>query len=366
MVNTILDCKPSTPYRVDNPARIPIIGEKGHINRQRTLRDNMNESKSLVEDLLAGSTLSPRQALDILEARGADLSFILAGAHRLKEQQFGNRIELCSIINAKSGRCAENCSFCAQSSHHRTEVPIYPLKSTEEIVAGARQAEAQGSYCYGIVTSGTRFGPGEDMERILTSIREIRSSTGIEPSASLGILDRDAAQALADAGCVTYHHNLETARSFFPNICTTHDYEEDVETIRLAREAGMKVCCGGIFGLGESLEQRVEMAFTIQELGVDSVPLNFLDPITGTPLEGASYLTPMDCLRIIALFRYLLPDKKISVCGGREPNLRDFQSWIFMAGASGTMVGNYLTTSGRSQEDDLRMFADGELIVDVC
>jgi biotin synthase len=208
--------------------------------------------------------------------------------------------------------------------------------------------------------------PGEELERILSAIRQIRSETTIEPSVSLGLLNDETARALADAGCVTYHHNLETARSFFPNICTTHDYEEDVQTVRLAKAAGMKVCCGGIFGLGESLEQRVEMAFTIRDLEVDSVPLNFLNPIAGTPLEGAKNLTPLDCLRIIALFRYLLPDRRISVCGGREPNLRDFQSWIFMAGASGTMIGNYLTTSGRNREADLQMLRDAEVEIDVC
>ncbi len=139
-----------------------------------------------------------------------------------------------------------------------------------------------------------------------------------------------------------------------------------METVRIAKEAGMKVCCGGIFGLGESLEQRAEMAFTIRELNVDSVPLNFLNPVAGTPLEGQSDLTPMDCLRTIALFRYLLPTKRISVCGGREHNLRDFQSWIFMAGASGTMVGNYLTTTGRDRETDMQMFRDAEVRIDGC
>ncbi len=323
-------------------------------------------TRELADRLLAGSAPNSEEALAVLNARGADLTLVLAAAHRLREKAFGNRVELCSIINAKSGRCAENCAFCAQSAHHRTDVPVYPLKSAEDLVAGARNAQAEGSHCYGIVTSGTRVAPGEELETILAALRQIRSQTEIEPSASLGILDEQTAAALAEAGCVTYHHNLETARSFFPSICTTHDYEEDVETVRLAKKTGMKVCCGGIFGLGESLEQRVEMAFTIRELNVDSVPLNFLNPIPGTPLEGTRNLTPMDCLRIVALFRFLLPDKRISVCGGREPNLRDYQSWIFMAGASGTMVGNYLTTSGRDRETDLRMFRDGEFEIHGC
>lgn len=320
----------------------------------------------LPDRILKGGTPTEEEALSILRAGGAELTAVLAGAHRIREQFFGNRIELCSIINAKSGRCSENCAFCAQSGHHRTDVPVYPLKSHEEIIQGAHRAQEEGSHCYGIVTSGTRVQPGEELDRILSALRQIRKETTIEPSASLGLLDEATAKALAEAGCVTYHHNLETSRSFFPNICTTHDYEEDVQTIHLAKAAGMKVCCGGIFGLGESLEQRVEMALTIRDLNVDSVPLNFLNPIQGTPLEGAKNLTPLDCLRIIALFRYLLPDRRISVCGGREPNLRDFQSWIFMAGASGTMVGNYLTTSGRDRETDLQMFRDAEVEIDVC
>lgn len=320
----------------------------------------------LSQKVLAGGCPDIEEARAILCVKGADLTLVLAGAHRIRERAFGNRIELCSIINAKSGRCAENCSFCAQSAHHQTSAPTYPLKTKEEIIQGARQAQAEGSHCYGIVTSGTRVREGEEFERILSAIREIRATTTIEPSASLGLLDERTARALAEAGCVTYHHNLETARSFFPSICTTHDYEEDVNTVRLAKAVGMKVCCGGIFGLGESLEQRIELAFTLRELEVDSVPLNFLNPIAGTPLEGKNDLTPLDCLRIIALFRYLLPDRRISVCGGREPNLREFQSWIFMAGASGTMVGNYLTTSGRDREVDLQMFRDAEVEVHAC
>lgn len=322
--------------------------------------------KDLADKVSGGYLLSAAETRNILRARGADLSEVLAGAHRLRERHLGDTIELCSIINAKSGRCAENCAFCAQSGHHRTAAPVYPLKPLAEIVEGAQRAEAEGSHCYGIVTSGTRVRPGDEFDRILEALRIIRTTTSIDPSTSLGILDETTAAALAAAGCVTYHHNLETARSFFPNICTTHDYEEDVATVRTAKGAGMQVCCGGIFGLGESPEQRIELALTLRELDVDSVPLNFLNPIAGTPLEGKNDLTPLDCIRIIALFRYLLPTKRISVCGGRDKNLRDFQSWIFMAGASGTMIGNYLTTIGRDREADLQMFRDAEVSFHGC
>lgn len=326
----------------------------------------LQEIMTLLDHILAGNVPSSAQGMAILQARGAALTALLAGAHFLKERTFGNRITLCSIINAKSGRCSENCAFCAQSAHFHTNAPVYPLKTREEIVAGALKAQAEGSHCYGIVTSGTRVEACTELDTVLAAIRQIRAGCAIEPSASLGILDEPTAVALAGAGCVTYHHNLETARSFFPRICSTHDYEEDIATVRHAKAAGMKVCCGGILGIGESLEQRIELAETLRELEVDSVPLNFLNPITGTPLADLRELTPMDCLRAIALFRYYLPTTPISVCGGREPNLREFQSWIFMAGASGTMVGNYLTTSGRDRETDLQMLLDGEVEIDAC
>lgn len=323
-------------------------------------------SEKLLDKIANNEPINNEDGLQILKAQGSDFTQLMAGAQYLREQSFGNAVDLCSIINAKSGRCAENCAFCAQSAHHQTDTPVYPLKSTEEIIAGARQAAEEGNHCYGIVTSGTRVEPGAEFDSILSAISEIKKEGRIDPSASLGILNEEQAKALAEAGCATYHHNLETARSFFPQICTTHDYEDDVATVRLAKSSGMKVCCGGIFGLGESLEQRIEMGMTLRELDVDSVPINFLNPVPGTPLEQAQQLTPMDCLRIITLYRYLLPTKRITVCGGREKNLRDLQSWMFMAGASGTMVGNYLTTSGRDRDQDLEMLRDTEVTINAC
>lgn len=327
---------------------------------------HMKSITQLVQDVVKGSALTRDQGLDILRSSGSAYTAYMAGAHFLKDAAFGSTAQLCSIINAKSGHCRENCAFCAQSSHHVAATPVYPLKSYEELVEGAQRAEAEGSHCYGIVTSGTRPEPGKEFDTILAALREIRKSCAIEPSASLGLLTAEMARDLAAAGCVTYHHNLETARSFFPEICTTHDYEEDIETVRLAKAAGMKVCCGGILGLGESLEQRVELAETLRELDVDSIPLNFLNPVKGTPLENCRSLTAMDCLRAITMFRFFLPEKPISVCGGREVNLRELQSWIFMAGASGTMIGNYLTTSGRDRVVDLQMLEDVEVTVRGC
>jgi biotin synthase len=327
----------------------------------------MRKKISAIGDrIINGGEITGDEALVLSETCGGDLFFLFAEANRIREHFLGNGINLCSIVNAKSGRCPENCAFCSQSAHHRTESPVFPLLDEERMVACAREAEAGGSSCFGIITSGTGIKGGEELDRICRVVRRIRRDMRISPSCSLGIIDSETASALKEAGVETYHHNLETARSFFPSICTTHEYEEDVNTVRIAKEAGMKVCCGGIFGLGEAAPQRVELALTLRELDVESVPLNFLNPIQGTPLEGADFITPLECLATIAIFRFILPKKKISVCGGRETNLRDLQSWIFMAGASGTMIGNYLTTTGRPPEQDWQMIRDLGIEVANC
>lgn len=322
--------------------------------------------EELADKVIAGETVSGTEAAVLSGLRGNERLRLFIEAARIRDHYVGNTVTLCSIINAKSGRCPENCAFCAQSSHHDTSVVNYPLLDEEEMVRCATAAEANGASCYGIITSGTSVSKGAELERILSTLRRIRNETGILPSCSLGILDYETALALKDAGMVTYHHNLETARSFFPHICTTHDYEQDVETVRVAIKAGLKVCSGGIFGLGESFEQRIEMAITLRDLGVDSIPVNFLDPVEGTRLAGANNLTPMECLQIIAVYRFLLPASQIKVCGGRERNLRELQSWIFMAGASGMMTGNYLTKAGRNPETDHRLISDLELGVAEC
>jgi biotin synthase len=308
--------------------------------------------------ILDGGSVTYEEAIEIANTPDGETFDLLYQANRVRKHFCGDRVHLCSIINAKSGRCPEDCSFCAQSAHYETDVETYPLVGTEDIVSGALNAAGEGAGCFGIVTSGTTTGKGSDLERICSAIRNIRNEVGIKPACSLGIIDSETAISLRDAGMVKYHHNLETARSFFPNICTTHDYEEDVKTVKAVKEAGLRICCGGIFGLGETPEQRVEFAFTLKELDVDSIPINFLNPVPGTRLAHADFLTPMECLRIIALFRHVMPDKQISVCGGREKNLRDLQSWMFFAGANGTMVGNYLTTTGREPGQDLQMFRD--------
>jgi biotin synthase len=326
--------------------------------------------KQRIEEISAriinGGEMTEDEAMRLSTLGGTDRFALFMAASQVKEHFIGSTVSLCSIINAKSGRCAENCAFCAQSAHHTSDVPVYGLVDEESLVAGAHSAAKCGSKCYGIVTSGTGIYPGAELDRICRAVRRIRQETSIAPSCSLGILNDETAQTLKTAGAVTYHHNLETARSFFPQICTTHDYENDIATVKAARSAGMKVCSGGILGLGETAAQRIELALTLKQLDVDSVPLNFLNPIAGTRLEGISNITPQECLVTIALYRLLLPDKTITVCGGREKNLRDLQSWMFFAGANGTMIGNYLTTSGRNIDDDWQMLKDLELEVAGC
>jgi biotin synthase len=318
------------------------------------------------DNILAGKTISSAEALKLSEANGSDLYLLFAEASRIREHFKGTAVSLCSIINAKSGKCPENCAFCAQSSAHKTDVQVYPLVDEEEIVRCARNAAENGAQCYGIVTSGTGIQPGEELDRICRAVRRIKDETSIDPSCSLGILDNQTALLLKEAGMVTYHHNLETSRSFFPSICTTHDYEQDVETVRAVKKAGLKVCSGGIFGLGENFEQRIEMAETLRELEVDSLPMNFLDPVPGTRLADAAFLTPLDCLKTVAIYRFMMPDQNLAVCGGRDKNLRELQSWIFLAGASGMMTGNYLTKLGRDPEQDRLMLTDLGLTIRKC
>lgn len=311
--------------------------------------------KQILKKSLDKKSISNEEAVYLLTLSGADMFDFLAVANRLREEHSGRYIKLCAIINAKSGGCEEDCAFCAQSAHNRAKIDIYPLVPPAKIVESAKKAKRDGAIEFSIVTSGYGVDGDEEINKIAVAISEMKKATGMGACASLGILSKSTLKKLKSAGLNRYHHNLETARSYFTQICTTHDYDEDIKAIVNAKKCGLKVCCGGIFGLGETLQQRVELLMTLKELDVDSVPINFLNPIAGTPLEGKNYLNPLDCLKIIALARVLMPNKDIVVCGGREVNLKDLQPMMFFAGANGTMTGNYLTTTGRPSEEDLRM-----------
>ena len=322
--------------------------------------------RAMEEKALALDPLTWDEAVELMSLDTVHIYDLIASANRVRRKFKGDEISICSIINAKSGQCPEDCSFCSQSSSAKTSAPVFDLISQEKITAGARDAAANGARKYGIVTSGYGFGAKgskKTLDGLVDHISALKQDCEVHRCASLGIIDEATARRLKAAGLEEYHHNLETARSFFPSVCTTHDYEEDVSTVRAAKAAGLRVCCGGIFGLGESAEQRVEMAFTLRELEVDSIPLNFLNPIKGTRLENQPPLPALEILKIIAVYRLILPAKDIKAAGGREKNLRDLQCMMFAAGANSTMVGNYLTTCGRPAEEDLRMIRDLGLTV---
>jgi biotin synthase len=313
----------------------------------------MSTAAKLAEDVMSGYKISRQEAEALFEIETIAL---LSGADKIREKFKGKKINLCRIINAKSGSCSENCSFCAQSACHNTKIEKYPLVNSGEIAAAVKEAVENHAGCFGIVTSGNSM-PESEIDKICASVTEVKGS-GIRISASIGSVDLARLTKLKKAGLKRFHHNIETAESFFPNICTSHTYADRIATARAAKQAGLELCCGGLFGLGEIRAQRVEFGFAVKELGADSVPLNFLNPVAGTPLAGQKPLSPEEILKSIAVMRYILPEKDISACGGREFNLRDLQSWIFFAGANGMMTGNYLTTSGRGTQQDLKMIED--------
>lgn len=296
-------------------------------------------------------------ALELYELPQEEFLDLLSAAHRVRLKYKGKKVNLCAIVNAKSGRCTEDCKFCAQSSRYPTDISIYPLLPEEELVAAARQAHQDGAGEFGIVTSGKGVGNRDEIETIKKAIARINQE-GIAPCASLGIIGADILAELQRSGLRKYHHNLETSRNFFPRICSTHDYQEDVNTVKAAKEMGYYVCCGGIFGLGESRRDRIELALTLADLNVDSVPMNFLNPIMNTPLENFRCLEPLEILKTVAIYRLILKDKDIIICGGRMVNLRETHPLLLLAGANGLMTGNYLTTQGRNPADDRKLIID--------
>jgi len=296
-----------------------------------------------------------------LAARSAERPHdLLYWAGEVRRGRFGRAVRLCCIVPGKLGACGEDCKWCAQSARSASGFTALHRASRDEILSAASAASACGAANIGIVNSGRRPSD-QEADQVAQFAADIRAATGaaIGVCASLGELTDAQARRLARAGIVRYHHNLETSRRFFPQVVTTHDYQRRMETLASARGAGMSVCCGGLFGMGETWEDRVDLALALRdEVRPDVVPLNFLHPVAGTALQDAAPLEPMEILRIIAIFRLALPSADIKVAGGRQVNLRDLQSWVFLAGATSLMTGDYLTTQGRQPQDDLRMIAD--------
>jgi biotin synthase len=295
--------------------------------------------------------LTREEALAVAHLPLDELPSLVALAHKVRMEWCGPEVELESLINAKSGACPEDCAFCSQSVRYSTGVDVYPFLDVDEILAAAHATRAAGATQFCIVVAVR--GPEERLlRRVLDAVDAVQRETGLEVACSLGLLTAEQAERLAAAGVRRYNHNLETCRARFPEVCTTHTYDDRVETARLARAAGMELCCGGILGMGETLEERVDFAFELAELAPCEVPINLLDPRPGTPFEGRPTLAPREALQAIALFRLILPDAWLRLAGGRERVLGELQGMGLLAGANALIVGNYLTTTGRSADED--------------
>jgi biotin synthase len=309
---------------------------------------------AVLDSILEGKKIDYATASELTNVRKSDLWDLFSIANRIRDHYRGSKVDICSIVNAKSGACSENCSYCAQSVHHSTGAAVYPLISIDRMVSAAESAKKNGAKRFCIVTSGRGIDSDHDLELIAKGIGRVLA-TGLSPCATLGTLTKDQLSYLKSAGLRRYHHNIETSREYFPRICTTHTFDERLEVLNNACSLGLSACSGGILGMGERMDDRIQMAFTLRELDVDSIPINFLMPIKGTPLAEVHAISPLEALHSIALFRLILPEKEIRVCAGRGTALKQLHPLIFTAGADGFMIGNYLTTSGLDPQQDLEM-----------
>ena len=306
--------------------------------------------------VISGQSITKVEAIQISALPKTEIFDLFAAANKIRQAFRGDSVDLCAIVNAKSGACPEDCSYCAQSSRSKTETAIYPLINKNAVIEKAKEARDAGVKRFCIVTSGRKIGKNE-LKEICSMIKDIRGM-GLLPCSTLGLLNKDELKFLKDSGLERYHHNLETSERFFPEICRTHTYSDKLKTIDSAIAAGLSVCSGGIFGLGETWEDRIDMAFKLKELPIDSVPINYLIPVKGTPLGEQDMLNPFEALKIVSLYRFILPQKEIRICGGRMQVLGEFNSMVFMAGADSLLTGNYLTTTGRTFSDDQLLIKD--------
>lgn len=313
----------------------------------------MSELHDVRDRVLSGGAVDRPTALWLYDQ---PLDGLCACADEIRRHFCGNGFDLCTIVNAKSGRCPENCKFCAQSAHNHTGADEYPLLSADEIVAHAKENARQGVLRYSIVTSGKRLSDGE-VDHICAAVRRIRAETPLAVCISGGLLNQAQFARLKDAGVTRVHNNLEASRRFFPFVCTTHTFDDKVAAIHAAQAAGLTVCSGGIMGLGETPADRIDMALTLRELGVKSVPVNLLNPIPGTPFADNPRLTADDLRRIVAVYRFILPDAAIRLAGGRGL-LPDKGRSCFLSGANAAISGDMLTTAGITTATDRALLAE--------
>lgn len=320
------------------------------------MREAMNW-ETLATEVIAGHVTTRDEALAVALADQAELLPIMNAAYRVRRHFHGTEVKVHVLQNAKSGVCPEDCSFCSQSLKYNTDVPQYGMQDVETLVAGARTAAEKGAVTYCMVTA-TRGPSGREIETVTEAARRIKAELpGISLCASLGMLKEGQAERLAEAGIDRYNHNVETSPAHFPKIVTTHAIDDRIRTVRAARAAGMEACCGGILGMGETRNDWVDLALLLRELGVESVPLNFLDPRGGTPMEGNERLEPAEALLALAMFRFVHPSADLRVAGGREVTLRSLQPLALYA-ANSIFTDGYLTTPGAAPSQDMQMILD--------
>ncbi|GIM46877.1 biotin synthase [Collibacillus ludicampi] len=320
--------------------------------------------KELASRVIEGYEVTRDEALAILQEEDDRVLELLQAAFLIRKKYYGKKVKLNMIINAKSGLCPEDCGYCSQSIVSTAPIEKYALLSKESILAGAQEAikRKAGTYC--IVASG-RKPTDKEIDQIVEAVKEIRETTQLKICCCLGLLSPEHAEKLAAAGVHRYNHNLNTSQENYENICSTHTYDDRVETVKTAKAAGISPCSGAIFGMGETDEGAVDIAFSLKELDADSIPCNFLNPIEGTPLEGTRKLTPVKCLKLLAMMRFVNPTKEIRISGGREVNLRHLQAMGLYA-ANSIFVGDYLTTAGQEPVADWQMIEDLGFEIEEC
>jgi biotin synthase len=314
---------------------------------------------AMEKKVLSGFSISFEEAEMLSQTKDAEALY--SAANQIREQLNGSKADLCSIMNAKSGACSENCRYCAQSAHYQTGVKEYPLVNRKEVLKLALENESAGVKRFSLITSGNTLSP-EDFEQIISIYQELRKKTKLDLCASLGKLSFEQSVLLKNKGITMYHHNIETSRNFYPKICTTHSYEDRIQSIQNIQKAGLPVCSGGIIGMGETMRDRLEMAFELKHLGIKSIPINILTPIPGTPLEKQPSLSPEEVFRTIAVFRFIHPTAFIRYAGGRKA-LGSEQSKGYRAGINAALVGNFLTTAGNTIAEDKRLISEQGLEV---